>query len=1090
MSKGIDINKEIKLKSEQWKIPGRAPPSVITERGMTLKECESAHNFISETIKKLSNLDKLIFYDQYTDDLTPELLYKYQTTDKCYTLIPPKEISYQCLDCSDGDLHSFILCSECAEEHKRAGHLLLQHMSNDTEICHCGDIFLEKSKIKICHIHQYNSIQVSASEESRTTEEINAIKKNVEEIFNRIEIMSQLVIPEMVIQMCDKILDVLSKRYEPDIRVFVLHIVRWLNRVIRINPIRKVIKEVFKTKIKTNGRFLLTNSIEEYQENNCLYVKRRNQTELANTEVTAHEIFLNLCIMNQPTSSYVARLLYLILDKENKNDFLPEYRRAYATVAFHGTYLPKHLGILLDTIDIKTIIPHILNLLIVVIKEKKPLKDRNAMSQFVSWLLADEDNILGIIQNENNLTTFIELCDQLTFYPTPLDKTTSSVMKLFHPIFIAVMTRIQIVSFKDSLQRDNEEESNSENELIKMHRRVSLLIGKYLKEHAQNIVKTLNKIVFGRDQGKTQMNRSVIPSHYYLFSLIGWIANQLMTQPIPNELTNDVFQFLEIGTNEDIKIYLQFSYLIYTISHDKIYFTSILELKNNKAPQCEVQDYFGELTYPILYSSLIFVSHACLLSLGAHRFVDFLREIAYVQEDNLTNQDLCVNAVILDFINIICTFSRFGQTPEVNETSFLNYYLYNIKLCTPANSVNSQVKEYIGNALLMAEQTNNTQKIITKNTVPIMKSSIKITRPASKSSNDRLTLKKYKGEWSKKSIDSRLSMSIMKTTFEKSFKKSVSTKEESTFSKHDITQDLLTNADISIYQFRKRCDNEPLGIDQSTEIKKEEITKEEYQKMLIKLRMEQKSMTEIKIDQTSFEWPELAIDPTKRTNQPDFFFPFVNASCSISFKINIINKFLLEPISQGRREAFLSFLNPRFTIGNFCVNLQSRINDLLSDKNLNNGLLSKTKMVNTTNYIFILRFLWILIVHRRARGITTNDIFLNPHFVKLLCTCYGYFFADIFMLIPENSVEGLLRDITELFSKEPFIIPVAMSRTEKLVHPIKYFINAILKNPISAFFFIDEKSQKKIAEVNPLNTGITSLFNEIASQALTSKKKK
>ncbi|EKE39066.1 hypothetical protein ENU1_142650 [Entamoeba nuttalli P19] len=83
MSKGIEINKEIQLKSEQWKIPGRAPPSVIAERGMTLKECESAHNFISETIKKLSNLDKLIFYDQYTDDLTPELLYKYQTTDVC-----------------------------------------------------------------------------------------------------------------------------------------------------------------------------------------------------------------------------------------------------------------------------------------------------------------------------------------------------------------------------------------------------------------------------------------------------------------------------------------------------------------------------------------------------------------------------------------------------------------------------------------------------------------------------------------------------------------------------------------------------------------------------------------------------------------------------------------------------------------------------------------------------------------------------------------------------------------------------------------------------------------------------------------------
>lgn len=42
---------------------------------------QMVHSQIEHSIKSLEHLNKLLFYDEYTTELTPELLYKYQETD-------------------------------------------------------------------------------------------------------------------------------------------------------------------------------------------------------------------------------------------------------------------------------------------------------------------------------------------------------------------------------------------------------------------------------------------------------------------------------------------------------------------------------------------------------------------------------------------------------------------------------------------------------------------------------------------------------------------------------------------------------------------------------------------------------------------------------------------------------------------------------------------------------------------------------------------------------------------------------------------------------------------------------------------------
>ena len=74
--KAVEIQSTIKEKTAN-----------VTEKDLSMnrcileKECEQAHAFVFDIIKKLSSLDKLIFYDKYTDQITPEMLYKYQKTD-------------------------------------------------------------------------------------------------------------------------------------------------------------------------------------------------------------------------------------------------------------------------------------------------------------------------------------------------------------------------------------------------------------------------------------------------------------------------------------------------------------------------------------------------------------------------------------------------------------------------------------------------------------------------------------------------------------------------------------------------------------------------------------------------------------------------------------------------------------------------------------------------------------------------------------------------------------------------------------------------------------------------------------------------
>ena len=227
MNKAIEIQTAIKTKTAN--VSDKDFPS---NRYKLEKECSEAHVFIYDIIKKLSSLDKLIFYDKYTDEISPELLYKYQKTDRCYETIPENGTSYHCLDCSS-DEHAFILCEQCANQHQKAGHLLLPQVSKKLAICHCGDpymIIVENGKTvsvkqkQTCKLHCCNEIYIEKTNEfgeTRTDEEYEAIVKNVNEIFKRIETIGKMVIPQVITQICENILDILDYKETADLNVFI-----------------------------------------------------------------------------------------------------------------------------------------------------------------------------------------------------------------------------------------------------------------------------------------------------------------------------------------------------------------------------------------------------------------------------------------------------------------------------------------------------------------------------------------------------------------------------------------------------------------------------------------------------------------------------------------------------------------------------------------------------------------------------------------------------------------------------------------------------------------------------------------------------
>ena len=116
---------------------------------------------------------------------------------------------------------------------------------------------------------------------------------------------------------------------------------------------------------------------------------------------------------------------------------------------------------------------------------------------------------MEIIKREHNLETFLEICDQLTLKPLISNDFQKDVIKMFHPIFISVLTRLEIV--KDPME-------DTESAMCAMHRKVLKEFGQMfiVDDYLKKTVNAMAKIAFGRDGCKTDVQYCWISFTYII----------------------------------------------------------------------------------------------------------------------------------------------------------------------------------------------------------------------------------------------------------------------------------------------------------------------------------------------------------------------------------------------------------------------------------------------------------------------------------------------------------------------------------------------------------------------------------------------
>ena len=97
-----------------------------------------------------------------------------------------------------------------------------------------------------------------------------------------------------------------------------------------------------------------------------------------------------------------------------------------------------------------------------------------------------------------------------------------------------------------------------------------------------------------------------------------------------------------------------------------------------------------------------------------------------------------------------------------------------------------------------------------------------------------------------------------------------------------------------------------------------------------------------------------------------------------------------------------------------------------------------TRSITDENYAIVLRYLWLRVAFHNAAALTAS-----PHMVKLLATCYGYLFADVFLFIPEPVVAGLFAHVCRALE--------ALDCGPKSA--LYYFIRVLVHNPRTTLFF-------------------------------------
>ncbi|KAL7721679.1 UBR-type domain-containing protein [Entamoeba marina] len=1003
--------------------------NVEDRRNLLDKECDEIHSFVAQCVKNLDYLNNLLFYDKYSDDFSAKVLSKYQSTERCYQLIPPSEECFQCLDCSIGDDYPYIMCKKCRDAHAKWGHSVIQNSTNDVNFCMCGDIFFKR-----VNCHKYNDFCCTHHTVNSECYHSNdpTIITNISNKFKRVQTIAKLIIPQALIQFCDIILVLVENEHLPDVDLFIMHFLRWLNWIVQINPIREVIRDCMKLEVSTGGKFLLTNTVKKVTK--IINEKETTQflilnKEERNNKVTIHEIFLNLCIHHKPTSEY-------------KN-----IKKIYSTYTFHTTLLSRLIGPMLSEFSKVELLGYSLNYLIVMIKEKRPLTNLNAMQLFVSMLLSSEQNIIDIIEDEENFKSFIDLCKELTFYPTPNDVASRAVLSELHPLFLAVVTRIRVSEYHSFLKQDIELPPEKEKEIAALHKKNQLI----------NILPVLKTIVFGCD-GNTELDLYQLPTHYYIFNLFAILSDVLLrsNSQLP-------FDYFGIPLKQFTK-FLEFSFIMFCALGTPSYKLTVLQIIENKNPQRHLHDFLGEFNYPILYSSLLFIGQICLASTPIDTFLDYLREIANCCEPNGPYRAHFSETNALSYINFICTFSRYAQESNNHVMSYFNYYRETLKHCSypnlPAATIDQQITSIISSQVHEVKRsgprfTIGGDRMLSISTSPHLKAGNK------KRSNEYSPQNSSSRSFFSRATNNRLSISV--TT--KSLKYFGSPDAEWCKSKEEVPMNNM------YLMYRKQL----TGTTQTNQYTVDKIfEKAQY------YRRQQKALPDNLDDEKEIDisWPAPKSKKFPDVTIFDLFFPFLNQTCNINFYKNICNKMLIEPLSCGKIKEFLSFVDPTLFTGRFVPVLRTRVEDLIVHGSLFKCLLKGPESVSVFNYLQILRLLWIRI-DRRGEW----EFFNNDDLVKLLLTCYGYLFVDTFLFIPESSVEALLRHIEIVFCSGALKRSVKNS-SDKPIPPITYFVKVIIDAPLFSLFFSNRDFTEKKFQVDDLFSDSTiNAFHSVAQKA-------
>ncbi|ELP86397.1 hypothetical protein EIN_030080, partial [Entamoeba invadens IP1] len=580
----------------------------------------------------------------------------------------------------------------------------------------------------------------------------------------------------------------------------------------------------------------------------------------------------------------------------------------------------------------------------------------------------------------------------------------------------------------------------------------------------------LRKIVLGRDAGQTEADTQLFPSQFYLLSLFGFISDQLLVRTI--DAKHKPLTFFNM-TEHDANNIVNLVYLIYHFGHQKVTGSSLIELKKNKEPQNEVQDYFGELSCPLIYSSYIFAAQVAMTSPVNTLFMTSLNTNCIIRADldkykdntQLFNSELLM--VQLDYFTLLLTFNRFGYR-ESSVDQFYKYFQTNISLSSIVANVSQEPQEFLRKHFLIKEATKNAPNLLYRGAqhrqvgVPSIYSSYATASFVfnQQSHTSQTSTSKLSKEIKKKrsifgfTSSSTLSLSTLMESFKRTPKAIMSMDQfdgvidsighRQVYSDRPLidahedknTKDYVIDytQDVEVLQYRKH--REELAKTMSSAEEKA------FAKQTVQCRIEQLSIQpSAELSDSEYkEYKDFFLQKLSNVaNEYDFFFPFVNDSFHAVFKNKVFKTCIIDAVVTGNYKNFFSFFAPPQQRENELPDLKTKKALLLQDKSFTEKFL-KPRLINSSNYSVFARYLWAQFRYSNQKE---KPIEQKKAETKMLAVCFGHFFAETVLFIGGDSATDLA---TILHLALQSMIPVTCKKTKREVKPIYYFVKAVINN--------------------------------------------